>query len=56
MRWIDFRPEGIPMDTVPHATGDTVPLEAALCTEELQRRPSRPPDYQPENRALVTLA
>ena len=27
-----------------------------LCTEELQRRPSRPPDYRDENRALVALA
>ncbi|MGH7848536.1 MAG: GAF domain-containing protein [Candidatus Binatia bacterium] len=33
-----------------------VPLEAVLCTEELNRRPSRPPDYERENRALVALA
>lgn len=31
-------------------------LEAILCTEELQRRPSRPPDYEKESRALVKLA
>lgn len=31
------------------------PLESILCTEELQRRPSRPPDYEKENRALVNL-
>src|SRR5215475_5418775 len=30
-------------------------LESILCTEELQRRPSRPPDYEKENRALVEL-
>ena len=30
-------------------------LESILCTEELQRRPSRPPDYERENRALVKL-
>jgi len=30
-------------------------LESILCTEELQRRPSRPPDYERENCALVTL-
>ena len=30
-------------------------LESILCTEELQRRPSRPPDYEKENRALVGL-
>jgi PAS domain S-box-containing protein len=31
-------------------------LESILCTEDLQRRPSRPPDYGNENRALVALA
>ena len=31
------------------------PLESILCTEELQRRPSRPPDYEKENRAIVAL-
>ena len=33
-----------------------VPLAAVLCTEELHRRPPRPPDYETENRALVGLA
>ncbi|MBZ5622700.1 MAG: PAS domain S-box protein [Acidobacteriia bacterium] len=33
-----------------------VPLESILCTEELRRRPSRPPDYEKENRALMALA
>jgi PAS domain S-box-containing protein len=33
-----------------------VPLKAILFTEELNRRPSRAPDYQAENRALVALA
>jgi PAS domain S-box-containing protein len=32
------------------------PLESILCTEELHRRPPRPPDYETENRALVALA
>jgi hypothetical protein len=32
-----------------------VPLESILCTEELQNRPSRPPDYERENSALVKL-
>ena len=32
-----------------------VPLESILCTEELHRRLSRPPDYGKENRALVAL-
>jgi PAS domain S-box-containing protein len=31
------------------------PLESILCTEDLLRRPSRPPDYEQENRALVKL-
>jgi len=31
------------------------PLESILCTEELRQRPSRPPDYERENRALVAL-
>ncbi len=33
----------------------TVPLESILCTEELQSRPSRPPDYEKENNALRAL-
>lgn len=32
-----------------------VPLESILCTEELDRRPSRPPDFEKENRALLGL-
>ena len=32
-----------------------VPLESILRTEELHRRPLRPPDYEKENRALVAL-
>jgi PAS domain S-box-containing protein len=32
-----------------------VPLESILCTEELQRRPSRSPDYEKENHAFVKL-
>jgi len=39
-------------DSMPEATAS---LESILCTEELQRRLSRPPDYEKENRALVTL-
>jgi GAF domain-containing protein len=31
-------------------------LESVLCNEELIRRPSRPPDYETGNRALVSLA
>ena len=35
---------------------DVAPVESVLCTEELKRRKSRPPDYQKENQALVALA
>jgi hypothetical protein len=41
-------------DVLPN--GSPVPLESVLCTEELNRRPARPPDYEKENRALVSLA
>jgi signal transduction histidine kinase len=44
------------MDASQHVTGASVPLESVLCTEELKRRPSRPPNYQGENRALLALA
>ena len=37
-------------DSIPEAGAS---LESILCTEELQRRPSRPPDHEKENRALV---
>jgi len=33
-----------------------VAVESIICTEELDSRPSRPPDHQTENRALVALA
>jgi hypothetical protein len=36
-------------------SGSLVPLEAILCTEELHRRPTRPPDYQAEHCALGAL-
>jgi PAS domain S-box-containing protein len=39
-------------DSIPEARAS---LESILCTEELQRRPSRPPEYEKENRALVAL-
>jgi PAS domain S-box-containing protein len=45
-------------NTIPVETSiltGAVPLESILCTEELKRRPSRPPDHEKENRALVAL-
>jgi PAS domain S-box-containing protein len=34
----------------------TASLESILITDELNRRPSRPPDYETENRALLAIA
>src|SRR5579862_2210857 len=42
-------------DVPSDASVATASLESILCTEELQRRPSRPPDYEKENQALVKL-
>jgi PAS domain S-box-containing protein len=39
-------------DSIPEAGAS---LASILCTEELQHRPWRPPDYEKENRALVAL-
>jgi PAS domain S-box-containing protein len=39
-------------DSIPEAGAS---LESILCTEELHRRPSRLPDYEKENSALVKL-
>ena len=40
----------------PESSTPAAPLESILCTEELHRHPSRPPDYRKEDRALVALA
>ena len=41
----------------PLVTADmTASLESILITDELNKRPSRPPDYETENRALLTIA
>jgi PAS domain S-box-containing protein len=45
----------ITTDVLLESSIPTAPLESILCTEELHRRPSRPPDYEKENRALVKL-
>src|SRR5258707_12731978 len=39
-------------DSIPEAGAS---LESSLCKEELRGRPSRPPDYEKENLALVAL-
>jgi PAS domain S-box-containing protein len=50
-------PESRVYDAGESSDGDaSVPVESILCTEELHRRPSRLPDYENENRALVALA
>lgn len=46
---------GVGSPTVSHGDG-LVPLESILCTEELHRRPARPPDYETESRALAAMA
>jgi two-component sensor histidine kinase len=45
----------IPSSEDPAAALPGVPLETILRTEELARRPHRPPDYETENRALAKL-
>jgi hypothetical protein len=46
-------------DVPPGATGppggSPVPLESVITTAELERRPSRPPDYEADSRALAAL-
>jgi PAS domain S-box-containing protein len=37
-------------------SGDRLPLDAVIATAELARRSARGPDYEAENRALVSLA
>src|SRR5215467_10192809 len=44
---------------VPFEPADQIaaaPLESIVCTQELRNRPSRPPEYEKENRALSALA
>jgi signal transduction histidine kinase len=43
------------METLKCSPDSLVSLESVLNTVELSRRPSRPPDYQAENQALVAL-
>src|SRR5215467_10177630 len=38
-----------------NANGHSIGLGSILCTAELRCRPSRPPDYEKENSALVAL-
>ena len=46
-----------PQNAVPlESSTPAASLESILCTEELHRRPSHPPDYRKENRALAALA
>ena len=46
---------GTTSDVLLESSLPTAPLESILRTDELHRRPSRPPDYEKENRALVKL-
>src|ERR1700730_5989723 len=44
------------LDTIPGRTLDPPGLRSMLSTAELCRRPSRAPDYEAENKALIALA
>ena len=44
------------MSDSPGIAGSEVSLESVLTTGELNGRPSRPPDYETENRALLAIA
>src|SRR5215207_7658624 len=44
------------MDQLTASSVDTVELDSVIITPELHNRPSRPPDYEAENGALVALA
>jgi PAS domain S-box-containing protein len=44
------------MTTADNPNGTSASVDDVLITAELARRPSRPPDYAAENRALTTLA
>lgn len=45
-----------PLVVADQFAGDAVDLESILRTDQLDQRPSRSPDFQTENRALVALA
>jgi PAS domain S-box-containing protein len=45
---------GVPLET--SLPKGAAPLESILCTEELRNRPSRSPNYEEENSALVALS
>ena len=51
----DSRTLLIPPNVESSVPAGSAPLESILCTDELDVRPSRPPDYERENRALVAL-
>ena len=44
------------LDAAASRTGDAPNLQSIVSTAELKRRPSRPPDYAAESRALIALA
>ena len=45
----------VPKDTLQDAFQHAVDIDSIITTAELSQRPSRPPDYAAENRALVAL-
>lgn len=53
---VDYAHRARPYNAAQNATDAAPNLRSMITTAELSRRPSRPPDYAAENRALVALA
>ena len=53
---VDFERLVQPHNAAHDMTGRAPDLRSMLSTAELSRRPSRPPDHEAENRALIALA
>jgi PAS domain S-box-containing protein len=52
---VDFERKAEQRDAPPEPTDGAPALQSVLSIAELSRRPSRPPDYAAENRALIAL-
>jgi PAS domain S-box-containing protein len=53
---VDFQRLAQPQNAAPGTTGRAPNLRSMLSTAELNQRPSRPPDHEAENMALLALA
>jgi PAS domain S-box-containing protein len=52
---LNLIPKDVPKDVPKDAPKDAVDIDSIITTAELSQRPSRPPDYAAENRALIGL-